>query len=1752
MSSNRGRRVMARAVAVALLVSTVTVFIGGAPAGAAGVCGPPVTSVIACENSQAGDPRGDWQVTGSGDAALQGFSTSMSVKPGDTVSFKVNASAAAYHVDILRFGYYQGNGARKVATLAGPFPRNTQPACTNQINTGLIDCGNWSVSVTWAVPSTAVSGIYAAHLVRNDTGGSSLVPFVLRDDSSHSDLLVQASDTTWQAYNTFGGNSLYSCTGSCPPGNPLSYKGASKVSYNRPFHSADDDSGRSWLTYAELPMISFLEANGYDVSYVSGTDVDTSGSLLLNHKTFVSSGHDEYWSGNQRANVESARDHGVNLAFFSGNEVFWKTRWEPDNAGNPNRVLVTYKDTHYDAPTDPVTWTGTWRDPRFRAGQPENALTGQYFTVNVGTTDIKVPSQYGALRLWRNTAVASLGAGQSLTLGAGHGTLGYEWDVEPDNGFRPAGLFDLSSTTSSAAQTFVDYGSTTADNQTATHHMSLYRAASGALVFGAGTVQWSWGLDAANPSGGAVDRNMQQATVNLLAEMGAQPATLLGTLSPAAASTNRTPPTSTVTSPVAGASVADGTRVTVSGTASAAGGSVVAGVEVSADGGATWHPAAIPNAAASTSWTYSWVAHGNPSTAVRSRAVDDSGNLEAPSSGSLVNVSCPCSVWGSSVTPGTIDDNDINSIEVGAKFTADVNGSIAGIRFYKAAANTGTHIGSLWTTTGALIASATFTSETASGWQQVTFPTPVAVTAGTTYVASYFAPRGHYSSEATYLYGQPAPASGAGSTTDSKPLHVTRSTATIGGGLFTYASSSAFPTSTYNGENYWVDVSFVPAAPPTAPAQVTGVSALARDASATVSWAAPTNGGSAITSYTITPSIAGVPQPPTVITGNPPATTTTVTGLANGTAYTFTVAATNGVGTGTASSPSSPVTPVPATVPATVTGVSAVAGNASANLSWTAPVDGGATITSYTVTPYLGAVPQPTSVISGTPPSTASTITGLTNGATYTFTVTAANSVGAGAASAPSAPVTPFVPVSPVLDVQVSANGTGTTATTTSFSTAQAGETLLAFVAADGPTSAAQAVTVSGAGLTWTLAARANGQAGTSEVWSATATAKLTNVTVSSTETRTGFHQMLSVLALQSSSGVGAVQTGNAASGAPTVSLTTTRAGSLVYGVGNDWDNSVGRTVGSGQAMSSQWVDTTAGDTFWLQNRSGAVASVGTVVTINDTAPSADRWNLAAVEVKGPAGATAPGAPTAVAAVAGNGSAVVSWTAPADGGSPITSYRITPYVGAVAQATTTVSGGPPATSSPVSGLTNGTAYTFTVTAVNALGSGPASAPSGAVTPTAPSPPGPPTGVTAAAGNGTANVSWTAPSNGGSPITSYTITPYLGAVAQTATTITGSPPVTSTTVTGLANGSTYTFTVAATNANGSGLASAPSAAVTPTAPTVPGPPTGVTATAGNGAAVVSWTAPANGGSPITSYRITPYLGAVPQPATTITGSPPATSTTVTGLTNGSAYTFTVTATNAVGSGAESAPSAAVTPTAPVLPASPVVDVQLSVNGTGTTATTAAFSTAQAGETILALVRGRRADRVRGPDRDGVRGRPHLGPRAPVQHPVRHLGGVVGHRHGQADGRHGVVDGGRGRLPPAADRGGGAGQLGPGRDPGGERRVRRADGVADDGEGRLAGVRGRQRLGQLPGPDRRCRPGHRQPVGRRRGGGHVLDPAPHRADGSSGFGGHDQRQRARRRPLEPHRRRDQGPVANWHGPGFHDRMGRFANFNGGSFR
>jgi len=773
----------------------------------------PGSNPIVCENSKTGNPSTEWDIVGAGDLNIQGFATDISVNRGGTVNFKIN-SVAAYRLDIYRMGYYGGNGARKVATITS-LPSQTQPACMTNA-TGLIDCGNWAQSASWAVPADATSGIYFARAVRSDTGGASHIVFVVRDDAGTSKMLFQTSDTTWQAYNNYGGNSLYA--GSGPGTGGASDGRAYKVSYNRPFNTRAVDNGQDWLFNAEYPMVRWLEANGYDVSYFTGVDSDRLGPLIKNHQVFLSVGHDEYWSGAQRTNVETARDaasNPVNLAFFSGNEVFWKTRWENsiDGANTANRTLVCYKETHNypnnTDPLDPPIWTGTWRDPRNSpplgtadGGRSENALTGPIFMVNDGaTTAITVPDTDGKMRLWRNTSIATLASGTTATLAPS--TLGYEWDVDMDNGFRPAGLVRNSTTIVNNAPILTDYGSTFSSG-TANHALALYRSASGALVFGAGTVQWPWGLDSNHDRGNnPPDPRMQQATVNLFADMGVQPATLQSGLVAATASTDSSAPASAITAPANGATIAAGSQVSITGTATDTGGGVVGGVEVSVDGGATWRPA---NGRAN--WNYTWTANSSGSVTIKSRAVDDSGNLGAANAGVSVTVgsgtsSCStgnCTIWPNTAVPAVVDSGPDSAVELGVKFKSDVAGHITGIRFYKAGANTGTHVGNLWSSAGSLLASATFSGETASGWQQVLFSSPVAISANTVYVASYHTGVGHYSDDQNYF---------ATSGIDNLPLHTPASGVSGGNGVYAYGAGSAFPNQTWNASNYWVDVMFI-------------------------------------------------------------------------------------------------------------------------------------------------------------------------------------------------------------------------------------------------------------------------------------------------------------------------------------------------------------------------------------------------------------------------------------------------------------------------------------------------------------------------------------------------------------------------------------------------------------------------------------------------------------------------------------------------------------------------------------------------------------------------------------------------------------------------------------------------------------------------------------------------------------------------------------------------------------------------------
>jgi hypothetical protein len=197
---------------------------------------------------------------------------------------------------------------------------------------------------------------------------------------------------------------------------------------------------------------------------------------------------------------------------------------------------------------------------------------------------------------------------------------------------------------------------------------------------------------------------------------------------------------------------------------------------------------------------------GGTSYSYRVRATDAAGNLSGYSTvataTTLANTPATTSsqytIWSSASVPGIAADPDTSAVEIGLKFRSDSNGVITGIRFYKGTANTGTHVGNLWTSSGQLLASVTFTNETASGWQQANFSTPVPISANTVYVASYHTNVGRYAGDTNYF---------ATSGVDTPPLHALPNSTTGGNGVYRYGSGG-FPNQTYQASNYWVDIVF--------------------------------------------------------------------------------------------------------------------------------------------------------------------------------------------------------------------------------------------------------------------------------------------------------------------------------------------------------------------------------------------------------------------------------------------------------------------------------------------------------------------------------------------------------------------------------------------------------------------------------------------------------------------------------------------------------------------------------------------------------------------------------------------------------------------------------------------------------------------------------------------------------------------------------------------------------------------------------
>jgi hypothetical protein len=375
----------------------------------------------------------------------------------------------------------------------------------------------------------------------------------------------------------------------------------------------------------------------------------------------------------------------------------------------------------------------------------------------------------------------------------------------------------------------------------------------------------------------------------------------------------------------------------------------------------------------------------------------------------------------------------------------------------------------------------------------------------------------------------------------------------------------------------------------------------------------------------------------------------------------------------------------------------------------------------------------------------------------------------------------------------------------------------------------------------------------------------------------------------------------------------------------------------AGNVDSAVFSGPTANYTVTTSGGNGTLGSAGSVTTVVDNVGTDGTDTVRNIERLVFSDTVIPSTPAIGLAVAGNAQATVSWTASTVGIPTSYSVKVVDSAGAQLGVLRTVLGGQ--TSLTVTGLTNGTAYRLQVSATNAEGTSAFSAPSNAVTPTAPVVPviaGAPTLGAIVAGNAQVTVNWLAPAPvaNAAPITGYAIRTFAG-TTLVRTTIVGN--VTNIVITALTNGTGYTFDVAAINSVGTGVTSARSAVATPAAPiVVPGAPTIGTPTAGVASATVNWTASSNnGGSAITGYRVRAFAGATLARTQTVTGN--LASVAVTGLTNGTAYTFDVAATNAAGTGAASGRSLAVTPrtefVAPTVTARSPISGGRSVSQTG---------------------------------------------------------------------------------------------------------------------------------------------------------------------------------------------------------------------------
>ena len=330
---------------------------------------------VITENRKLGTSK--WRIRRTAPTSIEGFADMVSAQRGDEVTLYVSTPARSFHVEAYRIGYYQGTGGRFVWRSTRQ-SGHVQPPPTRTSGTNMVET-DWSPSVRIHISDDWPQGVYMLKLVASN-GAQSYVPLTLRDDSSHAALVIQNSVTTWQAYNDWGGYSLYHGSGG-------SFSARSRVvSFDRPYEARRGSADFFWI---ESPLVYLAERLGLDVTYWTDIDLHERPELVMNHRALVSLGHDEYWSSDMRRGALTARTHGVNLAFLGANDVYRHIRLVASPLGKDRREVnykVASEDPMYGVDNEEVT--SQWREAP--VPRPESVLLGGLYQCNPVHADMVI------------------------------------------------------------------------------------------------------------------------------------------------------------------------------------------------------------------------------------------------------------------------------------------------------------------------------------------------------------------------------------------------------------------------------------------------------------------------------------------------------------------------------------------------------------------------------------------------------------------------------------------------------------------------------------------------------------------------------------------------------------------------------------------------------------------------------------------------------------------------------------------------------------------------------------------------------------------------------------------------------------------------------------------------------------------------------------------------------------------------------------------------------------------------------------------------------------------------------------------------------------------------------------------------------------------------------------------------------------------------------------------------------------------